>query len=159
MPRKFLVPTVAALSVAVTTAAFSGGHGSPEEQVIGARNALMTLYGFNSGILGGMARGNVPYDAESAIAAAENLAAAASMDQMHFWVPGTDNVAMEGKTRALPAIWETPDDYAAKNQDLADAAAALVATAGDGVEAVGAGMGQVGAACSACHKAYRGPRI
>ncbi len=153
-----LIATTAALTIAVTTAAFSGGHGSPQEQVIGARNAVMTLYSFNAGILGDMAKGAAEYDAASAQAAASNLAAAATMDQMHFWPEGTDNVAMGGKTRATPAIWENPDDYAAKVKMMADASTALAAVAGDGKDAMAAAFGDVGASCGACHRAYRGPR-
>ncbi|KNG93047.1 c-type cytochrome [Pseudaestuariivita atlantica] len=159
MTFRTITTTTAAIGIAIATAAFSGGHASLEDQAIAARNAVMTLYGFNAGILGGMAKGDVAYDAASATAAAQNLAAAANMSQMHFWPEGTDNFEMEGKTRAKPEIWSNADDFATKVSMLADAATALAATAGDGQAALGAGMQEVGAACGACHKAYRGPRL
>ncbi|AZQ69683.1 hypothetical protein EF888_11345 [Silicimonas algicola] len=38
---------------------------------------------------------------------------------------------------------------------LREATAALASVAGDGQEALAAGMGTVGQACGACHKAHR----
>jgi cytochrome c556 len=58
---------------------------------------------------------------------------------------------------ALPAIWTSGDDFVAKIAALNTAAATLVASAGTDVEGVKAGLGAVGGACSACHKAYRQP--
>lgn len=145
-----------AAALAVTsTVALAGGHsGNP---AVKARNAAMTLYSFSLGTLGGMAKGEIEYDAAAATAAASNLAAVANLNQMAFWPEGTSNADVDG-SRALPAIWENTDDVVAISMKLAEATTALAATAGDGVEAIQAGLGPIGAQCSACHKAYRAPR-
>ncbi|MFY0691532.1 MAG: cytochrome c [Paracoccaceae bacterium] len=153
--------TISAVSLAAmgfATLAIAGGHGqSAEDKAIGARNAQMELYSFNLGQLGAMAKGAAPYDAEVAAAAAANLAAVAQLDQSQFWPAETDNFASD-KTRALPAIWSNMADFEAKSQALSDAAVKLAAAAGTDLDALKAGLGDVGGACSACHKAYRAPK-
>lgn len=114
----------------------------------------MRLNSFNLGPLGAMAKGELPYDAAVAAAAAKNLAAIAAMDQSRIWAKRTGQPENEG-TRALPAIWETPDDFSTKVAGLRTATAALADAAGTDLEALRAGMGDVGKACGACHKAYR----
>ena len=151
MPRLSLA--AAAVAVATTGAVFAAGH-SDVNPAVKARQSHMTLYAFNIGTLGGMAQGQIEYDAETARAAAENLAAVAGLNQDAYWVAGTSNADIEG-TKALPAIWETPEDYAAKEAGLAEATAALAAVAGDGLESLQGAIGPVGQACGACHRAYR----
>src|SRR5687767_6065540 len=64
-----------------------------------------------------------------------------------------------GKTRALPAIWQKPEDFAAKTRDFQAAAAKFDATAKAGdVAAIKAGFGEVGKTCKACHDPYRDPK-
>lgn len=135
------------------SAVYAAGHG--ENPAVKARKAHMQLYAHNIGVLGGMARGNIEYDADAAIAAASNLAAIASVDQTSYWVDGTDSDSLPGESKALPVLFENLDDVAARNAELEAAAEALVATAGDGLEAVQAGVGPIGRTCGACHEAYQ----
>lgn len=152
MRRSLTVSLVLCGAIAAGTA-FAGGHtGNP---AVKARKAHMQLYGHNLGILGGMARGNAEYNAEAASAAASNLAALAQLDQSTYWAPGTDSDALPGESRALPALWENIPDAIEKGQALATAAMALSETAGDGLEAVQAGLGPVGRVCGQCHEAYQ----
>ena len=130
---------------------------SPFAQQITARQSHMRLYAFNIGPLAAMAKGAMPYDAKTAAAAARNLAALAALDQSRYWPEGSDSFENEG-TAALPKIWENIPDVISKAQDLAKATSALAETAGDGLEALQAGIGPVGGACGACHKAYRKPK-
>ena len=148
------IALLAAAGAVAATAVWAGGHSSPEAQAVNARKAHMQLYAFNLGILGGMARGNAEYDAEAASAAAANMAALTSMAQAAYWPMGTDNESMEG-TKALPNLWTDFAGAAKIGGDLAAASAALAETAGDGLEALQAGMGPVGGACGACHRTYR----
>ncbi|NRB01495.1 MAG: cytochrome c, partial [Rhodobacteraceae bacterium] len=104
--------------------------------------------------LGGMARGNIEYDAETAQAAANNLVALTTLEARFSWPPGSDNASVDG-TRALPAIWENFDDVVAKAMALNAAATELAAVAGDGQAALGPALGAVGGACTACHDSYR----
>jgi cytochrome c556 len=151
---KLSIGTIAAAATA--TVVFAGGHSSGPPE-IKARQSHMQLFSFNLGILGAMAKGEVEYDAEKASAVAKNLATLASLDQSTYWTPGTDSDAVEG-TRALPAIWENIPDLIKINTAFAEAATALSETAGDGVEALQAGVGAVGKGCGDCHKPYRKPR-
>ncbi|MGP6088135.1 c-type cytochrome [Antarctobacter jejuensis] len=146
----------AGLVIAVTTGgAIAESHASnPFAAGIKARKAQMQLYSFNLGILGAMAKGQTDYDAEAAMLAANNIVLTASIHQPQAWAPGSDNSAVED-TRALPALWENFADAGQKSADLLAAAEAMKAASGDGAEAIGAAMGQLGGACGACHKAYR----
>ncbi len=152
MFKKLALGSVA-IVVAATTV-YAASHAGPHAGAITARKSHMQLYQHNLIILGGMARGNVDYDADAAKAAASNIAALTRMSQAGYWPQGSDAGSVEG-TRAMPALWENFPDVMAKAGAVAEAAAQLEATAGDGVEAIQAGVGQLGGACTACHKAYR----
>ena len=121
---------------------------------IKARQAHMTLYGANLGVLGAMAQGNVPYVAEVASVAADNLLALSAMDQRLYWRDGSAAGAVEG-TRAMQAIWDDPEGFAAAQAEMLTAATAMAAVAGDGLEGVQGAMRAVGGACGACHQNYR----
>ncbi len=124
---------------------------------ITARKALMQLYAFNIGQLGAMAKGSAPYDAAAAAAAANNIATLARLDDSAMWPAGSDNFSTEG-TRAMPELWDDMADLRQKGMALAEAADAMAAVAGNGLDALRAAMGPLGGTCSACHKAYREPR-
>lgn len=155
--KTFVKFSVAALAAgAVATAALAASHGGDLPASVKARKAQMALHGFNVGLLAGMAQGKIEYDAAAASAAASNLAALSKIDTTRYWEPGTDSDSLEG-SRALPAIWQNLDDVVAKYDAFGEAATALAATAGDGLDALKAGLGPVGEACGACHKAYQLP--
>lgn len=147
------VTIAAGLSLAAG-AAVGGSDAGPFANQIKARQAIMTLQAFNLGLLGAMAKGEVDYDSGAAQAAAANLAAVTTLNQSAMWPQGSDDGAHAG-TRAKPEIWASFPDVSAKGKALADAAAALSAVAGNDLDALRGGIGPVGAACGACHKAYR----
>lgn len=122
-----------------------------------ARQGQFQIMALNIGVLGNMARGNAPYDAAQAQAAANNLVAISSIDQSFHWPAGTDNEVLEG-TRALPVIWENLGDVVSLWGDFGTASVQLAAVAGDGLEAVQGAIGPVGESCGACHDTYRAPR-
>ncbi|KAF0677475.1 c-type cytochrome [Profundibacterium mesophilum] len=119
-----------------------------------ARQAHMSLYAYNLGQLGGMAKEQMPYDAQAAGAAASNLAALARLDQQGYWPEGTAHGEMEGSD-ALPEIWTSMEDFDAKSEALVQAADTLEAQAGTDLAGLQSAMGDVGKACGACHKLYR----
>ncbi|SDK02733.1 c-type cytochrome [Aliiruegeria lutimaris] len=121
---------------------------------ISARKNIMQLYAFNLGQLGAMAKEAVAYDAEAASSAAGNLALLTQLDHSALWPQGTDNAA-DPNTRALPELWANFDDVVAKATALSEAATAMEAAAGTDLASLQAAMGGLGAACGACHKAYR----
>lgn len=130
--------------------------GEAEQSAIKARKAQMQLYAFNIGQLGAMAKGSVEYNADAASAAAGNLVKLSSLNAHALWPVGSDNTA-EANTRALPSIWAVGSDIGAKAGDLAAAATAMEASAGQGLDALRGAIGPLGSACGACHKAHRGP--
>lgn len=155
--------TFAALSALILTGAVAGtaiGQSQGDPALMGAvkaRQAQMQLNAFNIGLLGGMAKGDIAYDADAASGAASNLAALTRMNQSRMWPKGSDNVALGSETRALPAIWEEGSDIMAKGMALGEAAAAMEAAAGGGLDSLKGAIGALGGACGACHKAYRQP--
>ncbi len=125
---------------------------------IKARQALMQIYVFNISQLGAMAKGVVAYDSAAATAAANNLLAAATMDQSAMWPQGTDNEAMFGETAALPAIWTTYPAVAEKGKALVEVAGAMAAVAGTDLASLQGAMGALGGGCGGCHKQFRQPK-
>lgn len=125
-----------------------------ENPEIQQRQGQFNLIVHNFAVLGGMAQGRVDYDADLAQTAADNLFHITRHDQSRLWPEGTDSGSVDG-TRALPAIWENLDDFVAKFGALQDAAEAVQAVAGDGMDALRPAVGALGAACQACHQTYR----
>ena len=61
-----------------------------------------------------------------------------------------------GKTDALPAIWEKPQDFQQKARDFQGAVKAFDAAAKSGdMPAINKAFGDVGKSCKACHDPYR----
>lgn len=144
--------SIAALA-AVSTDAFADGH---LEKAVKARQGFMQVVVFNLGPLGAMAKGEMDYDAELAMSNAKNLEALSVMNTGAMWPVGSDNAALgEDKTRALPAAWAADSKVMEKHEAWAKASAELAATAGDGLDALKAGVGAVGKSCGGCHDDYR----
>ena len=148
-----LVIAAATASTAAVTAFAADG---PHDKAIKARQSMFQLYNFNTGILGAMAKGKIPYDAAIATEAATNLSAVANLGQSQFWPAGSDNETDgNARTRALPAIWETFPAIVEKADALKAAAADLVPAAGAGLESLQGAMGAVGESCKGCHTDFR----
>lgn len=154
MNALFKLSVPALMFAALSTAAPAASHGGDLPASVKARKAHMQLYSHNIGILAGMAKGETEYDADAATAAAANIEALSGLNQSTYWQSGTDSDSLEG-TRALPALWENIPDVTAKVETLNAAASSLAATAGDGLDAVKAGLGPLGKACGECHEDYR----
>lgn len=145
-----------ALSVALTAPVFAQ-DAKAIDGAVQARKAQMSLYAFNLGILGNMAKGQTDYDAAVAQGAASSLLALTRLDASQMWPAGSEQGAAAG-SRAKPEMWTNMNDVIAKAMAMQAAAEAMDGAAGQGLEAMQAAMGGVGGACSACHKAYRGPK-
>jgi cytochrome c556 len=112
-----------------------------------ARQDLMKYFGRSAKALGGMASGEVAFDAAAAETAKQTLIAGAADIEAKF----TANVADAG-SKAQPAVWTNWEDFLAKAKALGDAAAALDVTS---AETIGAGMGAIGGSCKGCHTDYK----
>ena len=126
---------------------------TPFEKEIEARKSFMTVVGFNMGILGGMAKGKVPYDSAQADAAAQNIYSASKMNTAAMWPEGSDNSnpELKGFTEALPYSWENYDDVAEKQTAWVDASKALAENAGTSLADLRKTIGPVGKSCKGCH--------
>lgn len=145
--------TLAALAIMTTGTATLAQDFSGE---LKARQGQFRILAINLGILGAMAKGETPYDADQAQSAADSLVAVSMINQPPLWPQGSDDMSIEG-TRALPAIWDNLDDVLAKWDDLGTAALSMQAAAGTGQAALGPELGKVGGTCKACHDDYRAP--
>lgn len=112
-----------------------------------AQKDLMKSFGGAAKTLGGMASGEVAFDAAAAEAAKAALLAGSAEIAVKFANAGSDPAS-----EAKPEIWTSWDDFLVKAKGLSDAATALDVASVDGIKA---GMGAVGGACKACHTAYR----
>jgi cytochrome c556 len=117
------------------------------EPQVKARMALMSGIKKDIGVLGGMAKGAIPFDAVQAGTAKVALGNAAVAIPDAF----REN-AMDPASEALPAIWKNWDDFAAKAVAMEQAVASVDVSSLSGVQT---GMKSVGQTCGACHKMYR----
>jgi len=155
LKKKLTVVACAAALVGAAVVA-TAADGGPHDKAIKARQAMFQTYAFNIGVLGGMAKGKRPYDADVAAEAAANLDAAANFGQRQYWPQGSDNQTPgNARTRALPEIWTTYPAIGEKSQALKDATAVMKVEAGKGLDQLKAAIGDVGASCKGCHDDYR----
>lgn len=153
---KRVLPSVG-LTLALVVAAHSGSANDFDKE-LKARQSLMQVYTYNIGILGAMAKGEMPYDPEIAQVAADNLYAAVSMKNPTMWPKGSDRATLGEKTRAKSEIWSTYPEVADKGQAMQDAAAQMASVAGAGLDGVRANMKQLGDGCTGCHEPFRVPK-
>ncbi len=151
---RLLTATVAAT---VALAGFAAAQDAPFSMQIKARQGIMAYRALQLGTLGAMAKGEAEYNAEAAQKAADNLLAAITIDASMLWPNGSDHDANPAST-ALPAMWADGSDVGDRAKAMVEAATAMQAAAGTGLDAVKTAMGPVGEACSGCHKAFRVPQ-
>ena len=156
MKKKLLV-ALATVALGATTFVTFAQEEYPYQNQIEARQALMNVYRFNLGLLGAMAKGEMPYEAGMASDAANNLLAASSMRNGAMWPAGSDMSApgLADMTAAKPEIWSNMSDVGEKSRALRAAAEAMSAAAGDGLDALRSNMGAVGDGCKGCHESFR----
>ncbi|WP_457090742.1 c-type cytochrome [Microvirga sp. P5_D2] len=141
--RKTVV-VVAALSI-VSGLGVVAQQGDPITQ----RQNLMKSNQEQVRLLTGMARGQAPFDAARAQAAFQTIERNA--EQIPALFPAGSH---QGKTAALPVIWERKADFDAHAAKLAQAAKAAQTRVTDqaGLQAV---IQPVGQSCGGCHETYR----
>lgn len=138
-----------ALALALIAAAgMALGHAGVKDERVMAWMAGMKSIAQATRTVALMARGEEAFDAEALAAAADVLEAEHLRIPALFEVPAEDPVS-----EALPAIWETWDDFEAKSQRGLEAVAEVRAagTLGELQTALGA----LNQSCRACHQIYR----
>jgi cytochrome c556 len=157
--RALMIPRRTPTTLAAAASLFIASASTAQEfnNQIGARQGMFKMNGVSIGILAGMARGRIDYDAELAQAAADNLVNVSQFNFAPLWPEGSDSDAV-ATTAALPAIWDNYDDFLSKFADFGTASLAIQAVASDGAGAIGSALGGLGATCGACHDAYQKSR-
>lgn len=140
-------PLLALLFAGAATAVFA--HTGVQNPAVLARMDAMKSIGDATKTIGMMAKGDVAFEPEAARAAAQTIAVHAGNTPALFEPRETDP-----KSEAHPAIWENFDDFTSKARDL-EVLASNLATGMDTQDDLRAGLGQLGAACKACHAEYR----
>ena len=140
---------IAAAFLAATAFTVQAQQAKVEDQ-IKYRRAAYTLMGLNFGSLGAMAQDKKPFNKEEAIKNADFVAMLCTVPKGYFG-EGTDK-----DTKAKPEIWTQRADFDAKMDKMVSEAQKLpaVVRAGD-MAAFKKQVGDVGAACKACHDDFR----
>jgi len=121
--------------------------------MIDVRQGVVNILAWNIGPLVGMAKGQIPFNADMAKRSGTRMAQAAPMLADAFRM---DTREFNLETGALDKIWDNQDDFKAKAQDLVDATAAFAAAAASGDEKkTMKTFGDDGGACKGCHDEYR----
>ena len=137
---------VAALGILI-----AGGVGvlAQSGDPIGQRQNLMKNNQEQMRTLTGMSRGQVPFNAATAQAAFQRL------EQNGRQIPALFPAgSTQGKTAALPVIWERKADFDAHAMKLEQDAKAVQAGITDQAS-LQAAIQRVGQSCGGCHDAYR----
>lgn len=140
-----------AAALAIPTVALAA---DPVQDVVEARQGFYKLLGANMGVLAGMAKGEIEYDAAAAQTAADNMGTLTMYNMSHLFMPGTSS-ADSDKTRALPAIWEDFPGVQEKGTAFVGAVQAMQAVAGAGKDQMAGALGPLGGSCKGCHDTYR----
>jgi len=143
--RIILIGAVVALTLGLGTAGALG------QDVIKERQDLMKANGRAIGTIFRAIRAGGPLDPAMVAEQAATLRMSAAKIPALFPAGSTSE-------KALPAIWEKPEEFKARAAAFGEAAAALEQAAkdnklGDGKELAGA----VGARCTACHDMFQKP--
>ncbi len=151
--RKTGLLAAALLSVAMASPVMA--QMSAEDQ-IAARQGAFQFAGWNMGKIKAQAiDGDVAYNQQQMLAAANSIAAVGNSGLGALFGPGTAMDKNEG-TRLKPEFFEQPDKAREVAINFAQASAKLqeVATNGDQAALV-AQFSEVGKTCKACHDAFR----
>lgn len=151
MKRTLLL--AAGLATALSTTAFAQ---NPFDMPHDARQGVMAIMGINMGVLGGMARGRMDYDADKAQSAANAILGVSMVDFPSLFPEGSDEMGLDG-TRAAAAIWDNMAGFTAEWAKVQMAAPALAEVAGQGKDEMATALGGVGGTCRSCHMSYRAP--
>ncbi len=153
MSKSVLKPVAALASVAVlalSPLAFS--HLDENEFHQSYRQSYFALLGANFGPIGAMVKGEMPWNQEQLQGFANDMNAVASLNLLRGFPEGSD----KGTTRAQPEIWENPDDFAQKHDEMTSAVKELASVVEGGDRAaIAQQVGAVGQTCKACHDEYK----
>lgn len=154
MNRLTRIGAAATLAVVSVVAFSQAAPPNPDKSAIETRQGLFKLIANQNGPIGGMQRGNVPFDAA---VVARNAARIQVLSEIIPELYVRDTRAFKDvKTGALDGIWNSQADFKGKADALGKAAATLAETAKGGDKAATLkAAAEVGKACGSCHDSYR----
>lgn len=146
-----------ALLISLSLSASSAWSATDEEveraqAVADTRQGLLKVVVSYFGPIVGMAREQIPYDAEVVKNNAEKIATLLPMIHDVF---RRDTSSFDLDTEALDDIWGDFDDFSAKATTATQRAQALAAAASENQGAAMKAFGALGGSCKACHDNYR----
>lgn len=143
---KFRITTIAATALCLGLAATAV---TAQDTVVQKREQMMKQVGGAMAALGGMAKGEKPFDADVVKTALTTI----STDMKAF--PDQFPAGSEVNSAAAPAIWDNMDDFKAKSAKLAGDADTLLASMPADQAGVQEAVKTLGANCGTCHQTYR----
>lgn len=150
--KRILRPFLAIIVFGALSAAAHSDDDSPVQRAVDYRTSYMTILNWNARPMGKMLKGEQPFDNDSFLAHARELASASALELLAAFPEGS---ATEDSA-ALEEIWFNWKDFEQKFADFRAAAETLGEAAGGGdLEATKTAFGKVGEACKACHKKYK----
>ena len=140
------------LSVVTSVVGLGLGAALPaaaDQGAIDYRQAIYKSIGGHMSAISGILKREVPHTDDLALHA-RGLADLAPVTQ-HIFPEASAN----GRTKARAAIWDEPEDFAAKRSDFIDAAAGLGAVADADMDQFVGAFRTLGGTCKACHDDYK----
>jgi cytochrome c556 len=147
--RKQVVPIVAALAVVGVFAEVV--YAQSADRAIRYRQGVMRAQGWHMGVLGAMAKGERPYDKDTAARSARFVHELVDMFPDGF-TPGSESGA---PTKAKPDIWKERAKFDKYQQDAKAQTTKLVSAAGTDLAALRTALGATAKACDSCHDDFR----
>ena len=123
------------------------------EKAYEVRHSLFNLVGWNTGPLAGMAKQEIPFDAEKAEKHASRIAALVPMIPDAF---AADTRGFDLPTEAKDVIWEEKEEFLELAAAIREKSAALeTAAAGGDFDRFRTAFVEMGQACKDCHDRFR----
>lgn len=151
----FTKTIISAAIVLTANATFANEAKSEKQakQTTELRQSVFKLLGSNMGPLGGMAKGKLPFNAETVEKHAIRI------NQLSYMIADytrTDTSKFNVKTEALDKIWSEKEAFKKRINDLSEASATLQKVAMSGSEMdIKKAIGGVGKTCGGCHDDFK----
>lgn len=141
---------IPACALVLATSASAQSFQKPED-AIRYRQGAFRVMAAHFGVLGAMANGRVPFDAQAASRHGDVIALVSHLPFTGF-VPGTD----KGETRAKPEIWTEQAKFRGAAEKMQAEVGKLAAAAKTGnLDNVKAAFNPAAQSCKACHDDFR----
>ena len=149
---KKMIRAAALLAAAAAVSLPAAAQFANAEDAINYRQSAFAVLGHHFGRLGAMANGKMPYNAATAAADGDVIAAVAKLPVTGF-VPGSET---GHDTRALPALWkELPKVKELSDKMVTETGKLAVAAKSGNLDQLKAAFGPAAQTCKACHDDFR----